>query len=362
MKNQINLKVAKVLGLSTITAMAAMGFAALITVAVDGQKVEFIGTQPMKMGGRVMVPLRGVFEKMGADVDWNQADQMVMARKGETKVELRINNTQAFVNGQAMMVQNPPVMVGGSTMVPIRFISESLGALVDWDETAGLVSITTNGNSNDARWNKGRKDYNNRNEDKRDNRSMVLSVQPKGSVIPVKLDQALDSSDARVGDKFTATIDTKGGNEYFGLPEGTKVEGHVSFAQAKKDDTPGVLGLIYDNIVLSDGRKVPIEASLIGLDTDSVKTEDGRLIAKKTDKKKEDMKYVGTGAGAGALLAIVTKGNIINNTLIGGALGYLYQQILGNKSDVKDVKLDKGAALGVRMDREASIRIYDDKK
>jgi hypothetical protein len=139
------------------------------------------------------------------------------------------------------------------------------------------------------------------------------------------------------------------------------VEGHVSFAQAKKDDTPGVLGLIYDNIVLSDGRKVPIEASLIGLDTDSVKTEDGRLIAKKTDKKKEDMKYVGTGAGAGALLAIVTKGNIINNTLIGGALGYLYQQILGNKSDVKDVKLDKGAALGVRMDREASIRVYDEK-
>jgi hypothetical protein len=368
MKNMISSKAGKVLGFAAITALAAVSQARDIYVSVDGQKVNFEGTQPQMVGDHIMVPLRGVFERMGASVDWQAGDQMVMAQRGNMKVELRINNNQAYVNGQAVQVQYPPMVMQGSTMVPIRFISESLGANVTWDDNASTVFIDTNGTNSEPnrirdRDNNRDRDRNRNNRNDRNNggdsdRSFVLSVQPKGSVVPVKLDTTLRSDEAQVGDKFTATIDTKGGNDYFGLPQGTKVEGHVNFAQAKKGDTPGVLGLDFDTVILTDGTRYPIQASLIGLDKESVMNDNGRLMVNPSAKKKDDLKYVGTGAGAGALLAIVTKGNVISTALIGGALGYLYDQFGGDKDKSKNVTLDRGTPLGVRFDREAKIKVY----
>ncbi|MBI1332545.1 MAG: copper amine oxidase N-terminal domain-containing protein [Armatimonadetes bacterium] len=343
------MKTGKVLGLATLAAMAAVGQASNIYVSVDGQRVNFEGTEPTMMDNHVMVPLRGVFEKMGATVDWDGADRTVMAQRANTRVELRINSTEAYVNGKAVAVNYPAVMVGGSTLVPIRFISESLGAYVDWDEASNTVMIDTTGNGNGAINTAG---------EKFSEPSYVLSVQPKGSVLPLKLDNRISSDDAKKGDKFTATVDTNGGNDYFGLPEGTRVEGHVNFAQAKKGDTPGVLGLDFDSIIMQDGRHIPIQASLIGLDKKSVTNEDGRLIANKNDTK-DDMKYVGTGAGAGALIALVTKGNVVTSSLIGGALGYLYQKYVGSKQDVNNVVLDRGTPIGMRFDQEERIKVYN---
>lgn len=340
MKNTNSSIAGKVLGFAVITAFAAIGQARTIYVNVDGQNVNFEGTQPQMMTDHVMVPLRGVFERMGATVEWNQSEQKVYAQRGDTRVELRINNNEAYINGKAVSVQYPAQMVQGSTMVPIRFISESLGADVDWSDRTNTVNISTHGPSVGTGTN---------------NHSFTLSVQPVGSVLPIKLDSAINSDSAVAGDKFTATVDTNGGNDYFGLPEGTKVEGHVNFAQAMKKDTPGVLGLAFDSILLKDGTRVPITASLIGLDNKSVLNENGRLVAK-PDAKKDDLKYVGTGAGAGALIALVTKGNVITNSVIGGALGYLYQQLAG-KPRSSDVSLSRGMPLGVRFDREAKIRV-----
>ena len=296
-----------------------------------------------------MVPLRGIFEKMGANVDWNSQDQMVMANRGNTRVELRINNNEAYINGKAVPVQYPAQIVRGSTMVPIRFISESLGAYVDWDETRSTVNISTNGISN------GNGNNNSNNYD--NNRPSILSIQPRGSVVPVKLDDNLSSDNSRVGDKFTATIDTNGSDDYFGLPQGTKVQGHVSFAQPRQSDTPGVLGLSFDNILMSNGQKVPITASIIGLDKNSVINDNGRIVVNPNNQKRDDLKYVGTGAGAGALIALVTKGNLVTNAVIGGALGYLYETLL-NKPKSSNVNLNRGTALGVRFDQEARIRVY----
>lgn len=352
-------KIGKVLTVAALTTVAAIGLARDIYVSVDGQRVYFEGAQPQMMGDHVMVPLRGVFEKMGADVDWQSGDQTILARRGNTRVELRINNNQAYVNGRAVAVQYPAIVYQGSTMVPIRFISEALGAYVDWDETANTVFIDTTRPPDARYWASG----NNRDSRNRgvgaNNRSFIMSVQPKGSVVPVKLDTQLRSDEAVVGDKFLATIDTNGGNDYFGLPQGSKIEGHVNFAQARKGDTPGVLGLDFDSIILNDGSRVPIQASLVGLDKKSVTNENGRLMVTKNSGRNDDMKYVGTGAGAGALIALVTKGNVVTNALIGGALGYLYQRYVGSEKS-KDVVLDRGTPLGVRFDREARVRVYTD--
>ncbi len=351
--NSTNFRFGKVLCFTALTALAALSQARTIYVNVDGQNVRFDGTQPQMMGDHIMVPLRGIFEKMGANVDWNSQDQMVMANRGNTRVELRINNNEAYVNGKAVPVQYPAQVVRGSTMVPIRFISESLGAYVDWDETRSTVNISTNGISNGN----GNNGNGNGNNDNGNSAPSILSIQPKGSVLPVKLDMILSSDNSVVGDKFTATIDTNGDNDYFGLPQGTKVQGHVSFAQAKKNSTPGVLGLSFDSILLDNGRRVPISASLIGLDKNSVRTENGRIVVNPNSTKRDDLKYVGTGAGAGALIALVTKGNVVTNAVIGGALGYLYETLI-NKPKSNNVVLDRGTSLGVRFDQEARIRIY----
>ncbi len=347
--NSTNLKFGKILCFTALTALAALSQARTIYVNVDGQNVRFDGTQPQMMGDHIMVPLRGIFEKMGANVDWNSQDQMVMANRGNTRVELRINNNEAYINGKAVPVQYPAQIVRGSTMVPIRFISESLGAYVDWDETRSTVNISTNGISN------GNGNNNSNNYD--NNRPSILSIQPRGSVVPVKLDDNLSSDNSRVGDKFTATIDTNGSDDYFGLPKGTKVQGHVSFAQPRQSDTPGVLGLSFDNILMSNGQKVPITASIIGLDKNSVINDNGRIVVNPNNQKRDDLKYVGTGAGAGALIALVTKGNLVTNAVIGGALGYLYETLL-NKPKSSNVNLNRGTALGVRFDQEARIRVY----
>lgn len=345
MKNINNSVVTKSVGAGLLLGLAALSMASEpIQVVVDGQVVQFEGTQPQMRGDYVMIPLRGVFERLGATVDWRSFDQSISAKRGETKVDLKINDHNAWVNGQQIYVPSAPIVSDGSTLVPIRFISESLGARVDWNPSSRVVSIDTK-----AMYGAG---------SSQPERPMMVSMQPRGTVIPVKLDTALSSDTSYVGDKFTATIDTKGNADYFGLPEGTKIEGHVTFAQARDGKTPGVLGLDYDSILMRDGSRVPISASMIGLDNKSVVNRDGRLVAKASAENKDDMKYVGTGAGVGAIIALATKGNVVSNAVIGGALGYLYQHFLGGQQDVKNVELNRGTPLGVRLDQDVTVKVY----
>lgn len=118
-----------------------------ITVDVNGQPVSFQYAQPMMYGDRVMVPLRGVFEQLGAAVDWNPTDRSVVATKGDMRVVLHIGDHYANVNGQQVQLDTPPMITAGSTMVPLRFLSESLGANVDWNAGTDTVAIVMPTNS-----------------------------------------------------------------------------------------------------------------------------------------------------------------------------------------------------------------------
>ena len=113
-----------------------------VRVLVDGQPVDF--DVPLVMvGGRVLVPLRGVFERLGATVVWDDQTQTALAETGTSSVSLAIGAPQATINGIATMLDVPPMLVGGRTMVPLRFVSQALGANVDWDAPAQSVVITT---------------------------------------------------------------------------------------------------------------------------------------------------------------------------------------------------------------------------
>jgi len=178
-----------------------------------------------------------------------------------------------------------------------------------------------------------------------------------GAVLPVKLDDALSSKNSRKGDTFTATIRNDTDTEYYRLPTGTRVEGVVRDARSQKDKDPGVLDLEFRRLRFPDGKSYAIEGSLIGLDNKSVeKRSDGRLVAKpghKTDR----LTYVGYGAGAGLIVGLLTKHGL-EDTVIGGGLGYLFGSLQKGGSEPRDVSLKQGTELGVRLDRQITLANY----
>ena len=111
-------------------------------ILIDGKEVSYDGPPPRRKLGRVLVPLRSIFETMGAHVRWDDNSQTVFANRNDTKVELEIGSNNATVNGSAVLMDVPAQLIAGSTFVPLRFLSESLGARVDYDGQHGKAAIT----------------------------------------------------------------------------------------------------------------------------------------------------------------------------------------------------------------------------
>lgn len=98
---------------------------------------------PTILNGRTLVPLRAIFEALDADVTWDNATQTASAQKAGTSVQVTIDNTTAYVNGRAQTLDVPAKLIGGRTMVPARFVSESLDARVLWDGNTESVYVIT---------------------------------------------------------------------------------------------------------------------------------------------------------------------------------------------------------------------------
>lgn len=114
---------------------------AAVKVTVNGEAVVFSGSPPIMVRGRVMVPMRGVFEQMGAEVEWKPAEKLVIATKADAKVECWIGRTFAEINDEQVKLDAPPMLLNGRALVPLRFISEALGADVSWDAPSSTVVI-----------------------------------------------------------------------------------------------------------------------------------------------------------------------------------------------------------------------------
>lgn len=128
--------------------LPAQGRAQGINVTVDGEVISFTGQPAMEQNGSVLVPLRGVFEKLGASVLYDNATKSILATKGATSVQLTIGQTAATVNGRPQTLAMPAMTVNGTTLVPLRFVSEALGADVRWSGASRTVIISTSGNGN----------------------------------------------------------------------------------------------------------------------------------------------------------------------------------------------------------------------
>jgi hypothetical protein len=115
-----------------------------ITVIVNGQRMSF-DQPPIEQAGRVYVPLRGIFQQLGASVVYQNGT--INATGNGRNVTLHIGSNQATVNGQTQMLSSPPFLQGARTLVPLRFVAQALGATVDWNNNTSTVTIDGSGNS-----------------------------------------------------------------------------------------------------------------------------------------------------------------------------------------------------------------------
>lgn len=117
-----------------------------VRIVVNGQSVQF-DQPPITRGGRVFVPLRGVFERLGASVVYDNGT--INATGAGHQVQVRIGSTQATVDGQSRTLDQAPFLIGARTLVPLRFVSEALGASVQWNDNSQTVTINGgNGSGN----------------------------------------------------------------------------------------------------------------------------------------------------------------------------------------------------------------------
>ncbi len=121
----------------------------LVSLTCDGAPLE-TDMPAILLDGRTMVPVRIVSENLGGSVSWQEDAQMVIIQQEDTTIQLTIGQPDAWVDGYTVPLYDgvAPVLAkiesGGRTMVPLRFVSEQLGAEIGWDEATYTASIATN--------------------------------------------------------------------------------------------------------------------------------------------------------------------------------------------------------------------------
>jgi len=126
----------------TVPAAASAQNTAGVSVFVNGAQLQF-DQPPVERAGRVFVPLRGVFERLGASVVF--ANGEINATAGERTVALHIGSTSALVSGRQQYLDSPPFLIGARTLVPLRFVSQALGAVVSFDNRTQTVYLSQAG-------------------------------------------------------------------------------------------------------------------------------------------------------------------------------------------------------------------------
>lgn len=113
-----------------------------IGIDIYGKEVTF-DVMPVNINGRVLVPLRGIFETLGAKVTWDDATKTVLASRNGTNVKLTIDSKTAYINDKEITLDVAPGIMESRTLVPVRFVSEALGEKVDWIDSTKTVVIVS---------------------------------------------------------------------------------------------------------------------------------------------------------------------------------------------------------------------------
>ncbi len=123
-----------------------------ISITVDGEALS-TDASPVIVDGRTLVPLRAIFEALGAQVSWNGEEKSITADRASTTIYMKIDEKNFTVNGEERALDVPASVIDGRTMVPARAVSESLGCRVEWrsaEKTVAVYSSYENGEEETA--------------------------------------------------------------------------------------------------------------------------------------------------------------------------------------------------------------------
>lgn len=121
-----------------------------INVYIDREKVYFPDQQPLiNSDNRTLVPVRFVSQGLGAEVKWDGAKQQVSVKQNSKTILLNIGEKNARIDGTEVILDTSASLVNSRTMVPLRFVSECLGAQVRWSAADYVVYITTSERAKD---------------------------------------------------------------------------------------------------------------------------------------------------------------------------------------------------------------------
>ena len=137
------MKLKKLLSVAAL-AVAMMINASAIDLYVDSVKLE-PDVPPTVVEGHTLVPLRSIFDALGADLQWDNTTKTAAGSRGDSTISIQVGSPTALVNGEEKILEAPAQVINGSTMVPARFVAEGLNCIVKWDKATDGIYISTTG-------------------------------------------------------------------------------------------------------------------------------------------------------------------------------------------------------------------------
>lgn len=113
-----------------------------IMIIVDNEEIE-TDTPPVIINGRLLVPVRTIFNALGAEIKWDDYSRTITATKGSLNIYLKIDDKNCLLNGEKIVLDVEPQIINNHTMIPLRFIAQSFGAEVFWVPEWNRVAIVT---------------------------------------------------------------------------------------------------------------------------------------------------------------------------------------------------------------------------
>lgn len=114
-----------------------------IRVKVDTKEISFPDAKPIMRSNRTFVPVRFVSEALGAQVEWDEGTQEVKMTKGQKKVSVKVGSPMVNIDDRTFNFEVAPILHDSRTFVPLRVISEAFGAQVEWRSAEKLVQINS---------------------------------------------------------------------------------------------------------------------------------------------------------------------------------------------------------------------------
>lgn len=321
---------------------------------------------------------------------WNDPDKTAIGNYRTTHLKVPIDSETAIVNGQTVRLEMPAFLEFGSTMVPLSFVRNALGARIAWSSDSRVVRIDTFGPGvstasygdidegptgriydNTVRANATvtpdttyrRSDVvvtstrNDRDNAYRNYRTTDTLKIAEHSIIACRLDRTLSSDRTVPGDPFTMTVVS--GSYGFGLPQGCKIEGVVRDAIPARGNRPGLLELDVKRFTFPNGTSRSCDArfTLAPSDTQTVTyNSQGKTETIETRSKKH-IKFIGVGPAARICMATHVKNGAAIDSVVKGDCGFVSEEF--RRTGAHDVALPSGMELGIQLNKTYTFTSAD---